>query len=276
MSAGSVASEPLRNLTILVACSAKKMVELASGLEALGGKVLALPLIEAQEIPDKRKLDEALNSLEKYTWIIFTSAYGVSFFMRRWEKRGGPKGSPDMPKICAVGPATASALREYGLEAALIPENFVAEGVIESLDRFYGGLERLSGCRILLPRAKEGRDVLPAALSAAGARVDVLPCYETVRAKLDEAILRQARSNKVDLAVFTSSSAVRNLMDILGPEDGKRILRDSTVAVLGPVTGSTVARFGKQAEIVPDQNTVASLVLAIGDYFSERKLPDSK
>jgi len=65
-------------------------------------------------------------------------------------------------------------------------------------------------------------------------------------------------------------------MDTLGPEDGKRILRDSTVAVLGPVTGSTVAQFGKQAEIVPDQNTVASLVLAIGDYFSERKSSGNK
>ncbi len=252
------------------------MIELASGLEALGGTVLALPLIEAREIPDKRMLDEALTSLEKYAWILFTSAYGVSFFMERWKALGIRRDLPDIPKICAVGPATAKAVREYGLGVALIPENFVAEGVIESLDRFHGGLQHLSGRRILLPRAKEARDVLPAALSAAGAQVDVIPCYETVRAGLDETVLGRVRTRKVDLAVFTSSSTVRNLVDMLGPEAGRRMLRDPIVAVLGPVTGSTVAQFGKQAEIVPGQNTVASLILAIRDYFSEGKSPDRK
>jgi len=260
----------LQNLTILVACSAKKMVELAPGLEAMGGSVLPLPLIEVREIKDKRLLDKALASLKEYAWILFTSVHGVAFFMERWIQTGDPARLPVMPKVCAIGPATARALKEHGLEVALVPERYIAEGLIEALRRYYGGLQNLAGCRILFPRALEARDVIPDALISAGAQVDVVPCYETVKADFDEKTIRRLRASKPDLAVFTSSSTVRSLIDLLGQEDGIGMLMNSTVAVLGPVTASTVKSFGKSAEIVPGQNTIASLIDAIRNYYSKR------
>jgi uroporphyrinogen III methyltransferase/synthase len=244
------------------------MVELVSGLAAMGANVLPLPVIEARPIEDTHLLDKALASLPEYAWIIFTSAYGVRFFMQRLS---ASRLNPNMPKMCAVGPATASEIREFGYEAALIPRQFVAEGVLEALGKYHGGLQHLAGRRILLPRAKEARELLPEALTAAGAEVDVVPCYQTVRAEIDQDVLRQLRVKRPDLIIFTSSSTIRNMIDILGREEGKRMLLESPVAVLGPVTGRTAESFGKCAEIVPGENTVAALLEAIRDYYSRRQ-----
>jgi uroporphyrinogen III methyltransferase/synthase len=270
MAPGSSVSKPLLDRTILVACSAKKVVELVAGLEAMGGAVVAFPVIEAQAIEDKSLLDKALESLAEYAWIIFTSAYGVDFFMQRLKERIQGTGIPGMPRICAIGPATADALRKFGYEATLIPKQFVAEGVLQALGQRYGGLGHMAGSRMLLPRAQEARDFLPDALAAAGARVDVVPCYRTVRAGMDHDTVRRLQAEKPDLMVFTSSSTIRNLIDILGQEAGKKMLLESTVAVLGPVTGRTAESFGKCAEIIPQENTVAALLKAIGDFYSRR------
>ena len=260
----SNSQKPLRNRTILVACSAAKMVELTARLQEAGGEVIPFPVIEVQELEDKQPLDQALDSLHEYSWVIFTSGHGVRYFMRRLNDR---KPDRPMPKICAIGPATARALAEFGHRAALIPEQFIAEGVLEALAQRSGGLPGLAGQRILIPRAREGRELLPDALSAAGARVDVVPCYRTVQAEIDENRIRQIRDTRPDLIVFTSSSTVRNMVDILGQEDGKKKLLESVVAVLGPVTGRTVESFGKRADIIPRENTIVSLVEEICAYY---------
>jgi uroporphyrinogen III methyltransferase / synthase len=264
----AVSSKPLLNKTIFAVCSSKKMADLTSGLEEMGGKVVQLPLIEAKEIDDRHALDEALSSLEKYSWIIFTSAYGVTFFARRMEELGIRRDLIHEPKICAVGPATAKTLREYGFETALVPEQYVAEGVVQALDKYCGGLARLAGHCILIPRALEARDVLPNALAEAGAQVNVVPCYQTLRAELDQATIRQVLLTAPDLIVFTSSSTIKNLIAILGQEYGKKLLLDSTVAVLGPITAKTAGSYGKQAEIMPKENTIVSLLEAVREYYS--------
>jgi len=213
-------------------------------------------------------LDQALASLQKYSWIIFTSSYGAQFFMQRLKDRGTIRILNAMPKICAIGPATAKAVNDFGHEVALIPEQFVAEGVLAALENFSGGLRSLAGQRFLIPRAEEARDLLPAALAATGAHVDVIPCYRNIRANPDPGLIRELQKAKPDLIVFTSSSAVRNMVDILGPEDGKRMLLESVVAVLGPITGNTAESFGKRAEILPRESTIESLIEEIRRYYS--------
>jgi uroporphyrinogen III methyltransferase / synthase len=261
-------SKPLLNKTVFAVCSSKKMADLTGGLEEMGGKVVQLPVIEAKELDDKHALDKALSSLEKYSWIIFTSAYGVSFFARRLEELGIRRDPFCKLKICAVGPATANILREYGFETALVPEQYVAEGVIQALDKCCGGLRCLAGHRILIPRALEARDVLPNALAEAGALVDIVPCYQNIKAEMDPLKIRQAWDTAPDLIVFTSSSTIKNLMAILGQEYGKKLLLNSTVAVLGPITAKTAESFGKQVEIVPQESTMASLLEAVREYYS--------
>jgi uroporphyrinogen III methyltransferase/synthase len=260
--------QPLLNRTVLIACSEKKTADLTAGLEALGAHVMRLPVMELRPIEDAHLLDRALASLREYSWIIFTSSYGAQFFMQHLKKRERLRDWSGMPKICAIGPATAEAVKDFGREVALIPEQFVAEGVLAALENFSGGLHSLAGQRFLIPRAEEARDLLPSALAASGAHVDVIPCYRNIRANPDPGLIRKLQKAKPDLIVFTSSSAVRNMVDILGPEDGKRMLLESVVAVLGPITGTTAASFGKRAEILPGQSTIASLIEEIRRYYS--------
>ena len=256
----------LQNKTVLVACSEKKRADLISPLEAMGGIVVFLPVIAVREIEDKSKLDEALEKLEHYSWIIFTSAYGVAFFAQRLNERGIE--IPNGAKICAIGPATARALEECGFEVALVPQNFVAEGIIEELESYYGDLSRLSGKRILLPRALQARDVLPDGLAAAGADMDVVPCYCTVQGEINPDSVRALQQLNPDLMVFTSSSAVRNFVEIAGQDLALRMMRQAAVSVIGPITADTVKSYGKLPEIVPKENTIASLIEAIRDWAS--------
>jgi uroporphyrinogen III methyltransferase / synthase len=269
------AQRPLLNRTVLVACSENKAPELAAGLEALGAIVVHLPVIELREIEDKGLLDQALISLGQYSWLIFTSAYAVRFFIKRMIELGVSGNSEAIPKICAIGPATAKAVRDSCLDVALVPEKFVAEGIVEALGSYFGGPSSLEGQRILLPRALEAREVLPDALNAAGAKVDVIPCYWNAQGKIENHRIRQLRTSPPDIIVFTSSSTVRNLIDILGPEDGKSMLRKSIVAVLGPITRDTVESYGKSAEIVPKESAIPSLLEEIGLYCSENYSKDS-
>jgi uroporphyrinogen III methyltransferase/synthase len=268
MSFPSASQKPLLDRRVLVACSQKKLPEIVKGLEALGATVLSLPVIQLCELEDTQLLDGAISHITEYSWIIFTSVYAVSFFDRRL----GELGMSDysfFPKVCAIGPATGKAARDAGFDVALIPEKFVAEGIVEALGGYHGALTSLSGHRILLPRALEAREVLPEALIAAGAMVDVVPCYRNVPGVIEKSRLHQLRMDKPDLIVFTSSSTARNLVDILGQEDGKKMLQESTVAVLGPITRDTVESFGKSVEIVPEESTIASLLEAVCSYFSK-------
>lgn len=268
MSAESHKSKQLENLQILVACSAKKISKLAAQLENMGANVLRFPVIEIREIEDRHLMDKAISSLRKYDWIIFTSAHGVEFFLKRLNQFGC--GNQRMPKIFTVGPATAAELKKFGHEEALVPKQYVAEGVLQALVDYYGGIQHLAGLDILLPRAKEAREFLPKALEKAGARVDVVPCYQTVQANIDQATLKKLREKRPDLLVFTSSSTINNLMVILGAEAGRKILMESTVAVIGPITARTAATYGKRADIVPGENTIASLLEAISEYYRGR------
>jgi uroporphyrinogen III methyltransferase/synthase len=262
---------PLENKTALLACSAKKMSPLAEGLQALGATVLPFPIIEIRDIDDKRPLDAALASIDKYAWIIFTSAHGVLYFTRRFHERNIDREAIANIKICAIGTATAATLRVNGFKTDLVPEIFVAEGVLEALGKFCGGLENLSGQRVLIPRARIARNELPDSLASAGAHVDVVVCYETFRPELSDKELARYTTPAPDLAVFTSSSTVKNTMEALGNAAGRKLLEKTTVAAIGPITAQTIESFGKQVEIVPKESTIVSLIRSIEEYFSRQQ-----
>ena len=258
------ANLPLANKRVLVACSDRKSDALVAGLTARGAEVLPVEVIKIREIADRSAINSALLRLELYDWVIFTSSYGVLFFSKYLNEHGTVH---SLPRVCAVGPATAATARERGFDVALVPEDFVAEGILRALVLRQGGVNGLAGMRVLLPRAKEARDVLPQELTAAGALVDVAPCYETVPGEIDDDTSHLIRERRIDLLVFTSSSTVKNFFMLLGEEQGRDILNRAAVAALGPVTARTVESFGKKCDIVPAENTIPSLIDAIHNYY---------
>jgi uroporphyrinogen III methyltransferase / synthase len=260
----------LNNRTILVACSEKLIVDLRNGLESMGGTVLHFPVLQTKEIEDKQYLDNAILSLKDYDWIIFTSTYGVQFFVKRLLELGVFRNFSDFPRLCAIGPATADAIAESGFNATLIAEKYAAEGLLSAMERFYGGIRHLSNLRILIPRAREAREFLPEALSAAGSRVDIVPCYEMIRPKINPEILEHLNRKSPDLIVFTSASTIRNMAEILGPEVFQELFLKTKVAVIGPITAKAAESHGKCADIVPIESTVDSLLKAIGKYFAHQ------
>ncbi len=259
--------QPLRGKSVLLVCSPLKAGDLAGGLESLGAQAQIFEAISVRPVETSAALDAALASLENYNWIIFTSAYAVLFFARRMAELGLPVKQLGRIQTCAIGPGTAAKAAEAGIRISLVPEEFVAEGVLKALGQRLGGLENLKGQRILIPRAREAREILPAELSAAGALVDVAVCYETVQAEADSELVARIVDRPPDLIVFTSSSNVVHFTTIVGASEGRRLLDEAKVAVLGPVTAKTVESFGKTPEIVPPQNTIPSLVESIRLYF---------
>jgi uroporphyrinogen III methyltransferase/synthase len=253
---------PLSGSVVVVACSPLKLEVLATALHSLGAEVMPFQAIEIRDLSGAG-LDAALERLERYDWLIFTSAYGVLFFSRRLVRPVPPN-----LRVCAIGPATAARARDCGLRVDLVPDEFVAEGVVRALARQCGGVAGIAGKRFLLPRAKEARDVIPDALSAAGALIDVVPCYETVQAPVQPELIRQIRERKPDLLVFTSSSNVVNFVSIMGRQAAGELLAASTVAVLGLVTARTLGTFGKHAEIIPAESSISALVDAIRAYWT--------
>jgi uroporphyrinogen III methyltransferase / synthase len=257
----------LKNRTILVACSEKLIVDLRNGLESMGGTVLHFPVLQTKEIEDKQPLDKSILYLKDYDWIIFTSTYGVQFFVKRLRELGAFRSFSDFPKVCAIGPATAAAVAESGFSAALIAKKYAAEGVLAALENYHGGLCNLSSLRILIPRAREAREFLPEALSDAGSQVDVAPCYQMMRPAINPEILDKLHKKGPDLIVFTSASTIRNMAEILGPEVFQELFLKTKVAVIGPITAKTAESQGKCADIIPDESTVSALLVAINEHF---------
>jgi uroporphyrinogen III methyltransferase/synthase len=265
------AQVPLKGKYAAVACSPDKSAGLLNGLRAMGAIVEPLAVIAIRELEDQSALDAALLNRECYSWILFTSSYAAQIFARRMRATGLTGELARLKNVCAVGPGTAATLREAGIGVSLIPDEFVAEGVLRALAARHGGPQGLAGLRILFPRAREARDVLPRELGAAGARVDVIACYETVQGVIDPMVRNSLLLRGPDLLVFTSSSAVRNFVSLLGAENATILLNRASVAALGPITAASLESCGRKPEILPRENTIPALLEAIREHFAAQR-----
>ena len=265
-------SGALSGKTAFAAASAKLLPELAAGLRALGANVLPIAVLEAKEIDNNAALDRAIANINQYDWIIFTSAWGVSFFAKH--PASPAKGADGSPKICVIGHATAAAAEKHGFPVTLTADEFTAEGVMYAMEQYHGGVKNLCGVSVLIPRALEAREFLPEALAAAGCRVDTIPCYQTVRPEPDPELSDRLRNETPDFIVFTSAKAVRNFLktaaEAAGETAAQRFLREAAAAVIGPITARALESEGKSAEIIPAESTVPALLAAIAGYFQNK------
>ncbi len=261
-------SKPLAGRTVVITRASSQAEEFVAELEKYGAEVVVCPTIEIRELESYERLDEAIDHLYGYDWLIFTSVNGVDYFFRRLKARGRDSSDLDELKVCAIGEATAESLRDLHVHVDVVPDEFKAEGVFAALERFVGGSEALKNLNVLIPRASVARDYLPKALEVAGARVDVVPAYRTsLPADLDRSRVAAMLSGSADCIAFTSSSTVRNLAQLFDTQDLSGALTGVVIACIGDITATTAAEYGLQVKILPAQFTIPSLARAIADHF---------
>ena len=248
-------TQPLAGRRIVITRARTQASALCARLEALGATVLEFPTIEICPPLDYAPLDDALRNLGAYDWLIFTSVNGVESYLRRARQLGvDPR--PPRARICAIGPATQRAAEAVPLRVDVVPQTYVAEGLVGAL-----GAEDLAGKRILLPRAAVARDLVPRELADLGARVDVVEAYRTLVPADASERARAAFSGPQppDWITFTSSSTVTNFVKAAGTE----CLAGVRVASIGPVTSRTARRVGLRVDVEAAVYTIDGLVDAI-------------
>ncbi|HEX9020818.1 MAG TPA: uroporphyrinogen-III C-methyltransferase [Nitrospirota bacterium] len=259
-------SKPLFGKRVVVTRSRGQASVFAEMLIDRGASTVEFPTIEVVPPASWDELDSAVNAIETYHWVIFTSANAVKFFMERLRDLGKDLRMLKGVNICAVGPKTAESLGQYGLRADLIPAEFKAEGVLAAL-----GDENVKGRRFLIPRAKVAREIIPDKLRERGAEVTVATAYENVRPASDiERVKKIFKGKKISVVTFTSSSTVHNFVEILGQKEYKSFLEGAAVACIGPVTAKTAEEYGMKVDIMPKEYTIPAFVEAMVEFFKKR------
>jgi len=257
--------KPLAGLRVLVGRARPQASALSAELESLGADVIEIPFIEIRPPRSYQPLDTALHKLSEYDWLILTSVNGVEAVAERMKKLEIEPSELARLDVASIGPSTRGAAEKMGLKVSVVPPKYVAESVVESLRG------KVEGKRVLLVRAAVARDVIPRELRKMGASVDVAAGYETVlpesSKKALQALMKDA-ARKPQVITFTSSSTVRNFIELLGgrgrqPHTNNNLLERVRLASIGPITSATLREFGLPVHLEAEEYTIAGLTRAI-------------
>jgi len=253
--------KPLIGKRILVTRAWEQSGEASGFLKELGAEVVAIPTIDFAPPTSFKGLDRAIERLSVYDWIIFTSANAVHFFMDRLAKRGKDLSDLYGIKLCAIGPKTTRTLGNYGLSVDVVPQEYMAEAIVKALGR-----KSIKGKRILLPRSKIAREVIPTELRSRGARVDVVEVYRTIVPKKGGDRIRfLLQEKKIHAITFTSSSTVKNFVEMVGKKKLPSLMKGVALASIGPVTAETMMKCGLVPHIVG--SSLESMVSGLIEYL---------
>jgi uroporphyrinogen III methyltransferase/synthase len=263
-------ARPLFGKRVLVTRPREQAAELVRLLEAHGAEAIEAPMIRIGPPDDYGPLDDACESIHTFDWIVFASTNAVDVFVRRLLASPLDLRALKGVKLCAVGPATADRLAELGLKVDLVPAEYRAEGVVDALT---SGRD-VRDVRILLPRADIGREVVAEELRRRGAEVVEVVAYRTILVDPEREgepdIYRMLLDRKIDVVTFTSASAVRNLVRVLGTEPAADLLSAIVVASIGPVTAEVASQYNIRSTVVPSEYTIPALVEAIVEHVSRK------
>lgn len=254
--------QPLIGRRIAITRPAQQAGPLLAQLRALGAEPLACPTIAIAAPDDFAPLDAAIGRLASYDWLIVTSANGVHALLGRMAALGIEAAALGRLTIGAIGPATAAALAEYGLRAAFMPSEYVAEAIVAEIGA-------LAGQRILLPRADIARAVLAEGLRAGGAQVDVLAAYRTLPGPGIATLAELLPAGRLDAIAFTSASTVRFLLAGLRDQRAHAALAATRIVCIGPITAAAARAAGLPVAAVAAEYTAAGLVNALLGLLAE-------
>lgn len=259
-------NKPLFGRRVLVTRAVDQAGALVTALRERGADTLSVPTIRVQPPSDPEPLRQAVADLTGYRVIVFTSANAVRMLFDTLYALGRDGRALGPALVAAIGPKTADELRERGVFADVVPADSTNEGIVAALLKVVR-----AGDRVLLPRARVAREVLPETLRAAGVHVDVVAAYETLgpddatREVLRHALLGDPDDDSfapVDTVAFTSSSTVTHLVDALtsGGQDARALLSTRTLLSIGPITSATLRAAGLEPTLEASPHTIAAMV----------------
>jgi len=254
-------TKPLFGKKIIITRTRESASKLVEKLEKLGADCYEIPTIKIEPIKDE-KVFQTLNKIYQYDWIVFTSENGVKLFFKYLWEGGKDLRILGKAKIAVIGKSTQRVLEDFGIRPDLVPEkDYTQEGLVSAFSKL-----NIREKIILIPRAKEARDVLPEKLREYGAKVEVLPIYETKICEESKEELKKVLEEGIDIITFTSSSTVKNFFKLL-EENQKPLLKNVLFASIGPITSATLREFGFEPHIEAKEYTIEGLIEAIKDYF---------
>ncbi|UCD28618.1 MAG: uroporphyrinogen-III C-methyltransferase [Planctomycetota bacterium] len=256
---------PLHGQTIAVTRSRDQSASLSGPLLAAGAEVIEAPTLAIIEPENYQDVDQALNNLSQYDWLVMTSSNGVEALYKRLEFLGLDGRALAGIKIAAVGWATAAKLADKGIRADLVPAEAVAESLVQELIS-----QNVEGKGVLMLRADIARQYLPKALLQAGADCDDLTIYRTAcPTTLPDLFLELYDKDRIDWITLTSPSSFVNLLTLLG-KNRVESLGSIKLASIGPVTTRAIRDAGYIETVEADPHDVQGLVAAIKSAHKKR------
>jgi uroporphyrinogen III methyltransferase/synthase len=246
---------PLFGKRIVVTRATQQAQSLTEKLRELGADVVEMPATQIARL-DLAPLREAIHRLATFNWLILSSQNAVAIFWEQLLGEGRDARVLAGLKIAAVGPATAGALLEHGITVDVIPERFVAEGLLDSLR----AREDVAESRVLYVTAEGARDVLPRGLRELNAEVTVVEAYRSIAdGEGAERLAKALEADRIDLVTFTSGSAVRGYVDAVGSDLAQKV----PAASMGEQTSAALRDAGIEVKAEAQESTLDGLVAAV-------------
>ncbi len=261
---------PLSGKTILVTRAETKAGELVREIQRYGGTAVVFPTIEIRPARSYDDCDRSIDAIASYDGLVFTSENGVRYFLERWTLRGHSVDQLRSKLVCVVGEKTGRTAVECGLPVTLMPERFTAA----DLARAIAG-ENLAGKRFLFPRGDLGGDTLARGFDRLGAGMDSVVVYETHRPhpENERSVRMLLLEGGVDILTFTSPSSFTNFAAIFSDEEIMKMRPRMMIAAIGAATAAAINRYGIQADIIPAESSIESMVKSIADVCRSGSAP---
>ncbi len=251
--------KPLFGKRVLVTRARNQASVLSEMIEELGGEAIEFPVIKIVPPSDSTEYNNAIQQLDVFDWVIFTSVNGVNSFFEKLKEKNIDIRKMSKARIAAIGPKTAELLEEKGLIVDVLPQEFRAEGLLDSLKGYLK-----EGQKVLLPRADIAREILPKELREFGVDVVEIDAYETkVDAENKNEIIELLKEGSIHIITFTSSSTARNFVESVKGEPLEELLQGVTLASIGPITTNTAKELGLEVAVTATEYTIPGLVDAI-------------
>ena len=257
-------AKPLFGRRVLITRSREQSGSLQMLLESEGAAVTGLPVLDIQPPDDWSSIDQTIDNLARFDWIVFTSPNSVEYFFHRLQHSGLDSRALGGVAVASVGQATAEALRSRGVAPDLIPEKQSQEGLSLAFEQI-----SVDGAAVLIPASSIGRTLLDVALRERGAQVTRVVAYENRPPEPSQVDLPDAlKLGEIDLFVFASPSSVHNFYTVVGgTAKAEALLAEKGIASIGPTTSQALVDMGLHPTIEPSHSTVPALVAAICAYY---------